>query len=292
MDVRRRQLMLAGLGLGVVTMVAPRLLSACETETFNTYGIEPAGGETDQTAMLQRAIDAAAHSSTTLFIPAGIYSTRRLSLKSGTHIEGVPGRTILRYRGGDAILNVAQAGNVRLTGLVLDGGNQPLGAGALFAVRDATDLDISGCRFIASSGDGIVLHRASGRITACEIVHIGKTGLASEDSGNLTIAGNLIDEAATGLSITGFKPGAGPVVVQDNVIKDLFLRKTIHLSGTGIAVAGDSVIRGNAIEGAPAYGILIVDDRQRVRVAGNSIRNAYIDIASINGPLSRPGGEA
>lgn len=285
--------MLAGLGLGIASMGASRLLGARQTEALSTYGIVPGDGEIDQTAMLQRAADAAAQSDTPLSLPAGIYSTRRLTLKSGTHIEGVPGRTILRYRGGGAILNVAQAGNVRLSGLVLDGGNQPLGdGGALLAARDAKDLDISGCRFIASSGDGIVLHRASGRIAGCEIAHIGKTGLVSEDSGNLTIAGNLIDEAATGLSLTGFKPGAEPVVVQDNVIKDLFLRKTIHLSGTGIAVAGDSVIRGNVIDGAPAYGIRIAGDRQHVRVTGNSIRNAFIDIASINEPLFRSGGEA
>jgi polygalacturonase len=118
MDVRRRQLMLAGLGLGVVTMVAPRLLSAHATEPFDTFGIEPGGGETDQTAMLQRAIDTAAHSDTPLFLPAGIYSTRRLTLKSGTWIEGVPGRTIFRARGGGSIIKVESADNVRLSGLI------------------------------------------------------------------------------------------------------------------------------------------------------------------------------
>ncbi|MGV1015071.1 MAG: right-handed parallel beta-helix repeat-containing protein [Methyloceanibacter sp.] len=266
-------------------MTGPRLLSAAD-------GIEP-DGETDQTTLLQRAADEAARSGTPLFLPAGVYATGRLILKSGTHIEGVPGQTVLRYRGGGAILSVAQADTVRLSGLELDGGNLPLGdGGALLAACDARNLDIIACRFIASSEDGIVLRRASGRIAGCEVGTIGKTGLAVEDCGNLTIAGNLIEKAATGLSLTGSHPNAQPVVVQNNFIRDLFLRKTIQNSGTGIAVAGDCVVRGNLIDGAPAYGILIAGNGQRARVSGNAIRDAYIDIAMLNEPLSRSGSAA
>ena len=291
MDVRRRQLMLAGLGLGVVTMVAPRLLSARETEPFNTFGIEPGGGETDQTAMLQRAIDAAADSGTALFIPAGIYSTRRLSLKSGTHIEGVPGRTILRYRGGGSIFTVESADHVRLSGLVLDGDNQPLGTdGALLMADDISGLDINGCRFSGSGEDGVALHCVSGRIAGCTINRIGGTALSSVECRDLAIIDNRIEHAATGLSLSG-SPGDRSVMVRGNVIRDLFLRKTLPHSGVGIVADGGAVIRGNVIDGAPAYGILLGDPRM-ARVAGNSIRNAYIDIASINGPLFRPGGAA
>ena len=64
----------------------------------------PAGGDLDQTATLQLAADQAAETGTPLFLPAGVYSTSRLTLKSGTQIEGVPGRSILRYRDGGAIL--------------------------------------------------------------------------------------------------------------------------------------------------------------------------------------------
>jgi Pectate lyase superfamily protein/Periplasmic copper-binding protein (NosD) len=291
MDVRRRQLMLAGLGLGVVTMVAPRLLSARETEPFNSYGIEPGGGETDQTAMLQHAIDAAADSSTTLFIPAGIYPTRRLTLKSGTHIEGVPGRTVLRSLGDGLILRVEQAENVRLSGLVLDGDNQPLGTdGALLMADDVAKLAIRECHFLGSSEDGVALHCVSGRITGCTMSRIGGRALLSVECRDLAIMDNRIEHAAIGLSLTG-APSDRSVMAKGNVIRDLFLRKTLMHSGVGIVTDGGAIIRGNVIDGAPAYGILLGDPSMS-RVAGNSIRNAYIDIASINGPLFRPGGEA
>ena len=291
MDVRRRQLMLAGLGLGVVTMVAPRLLSARATEPFDTFGIEPGGGETDQTAMLQRAIDAAAHSGTTLVIPAGIYSTRRLTLKSGTQIEGVPGRTILRHRGGGSMLRVEQAENVHLSGLVLDGDSQWLGTdGALLVANDVSGLEIRACRFTGSSTDGVALHCVSGRIAGCAMRRIGGTALSSVECSDLAITDNAIVHAATGLWLSGATDDSSVVVI-GNVISGLFLRKTLAHSGTGIVADCGAVISGNVIDGAPAYGILIHDPRTP-HIAGNSIRNAYIDIASINEPLFRPGDEA
>jgi hypothetical protein len=101
---------------------------------------------------------------------------------------------------------------------------------------------------------------------------------------------NRIEHAAIGLSLTG-APSDRSVMAKGNVIRELFLRKTLMHSGVGIVTDGGAIIRGNVIDGAPAYGILLGDPSMS-RVAGNSIRNAYIDLASINGPLFRPGGEA
>ncbi|MEX2166167.1 MAG: right-handed parallel beta-helix repeat-containing protein [Methyloceanibacter sp.] len=284
--------MLAGLGLGIASMGAPRLLGARETDAFSTYGIVPGGGEIDQTAMLQRAADAAAQSDTPLSLPAGIYSTRRLTLKSGTRIVGVPGRTILRARGGGSIIKVKSADNVRLSGLILDGDSQWLDTdGALLVADDVSGLEIRECRLIGSSEDGIVLQCVSGHIAGCTMSRIGGTALSSIQCSDLAIMDNTIEHASTGLSLTG-APDSPSVVAKGNVIHDLFLRKMLPHSGVGIVVDCGAVIRGNVIDGAPAYGIRIAGDRQHVRVTGNSIRNAFIDIVSINESLFRSGGEA
>ena len=121
MGVGRRQVLFGGFGIGIAVVAAgPRLAAARdEAETrsgFSTYGIVPAGGEIHQTATLQLAADEAAESGTPLFLPAGVYSTGRLSLKSGTQIEGVPGRSILRYRQGGAIIGLDGVENVTLAG--------------------------------------------------------------------------------------------------------------------------------------------------------------------------------
>ena len=130
---------------------------------FSTYGVVPAGGEIDQTATLQLAADQAAETGTPLFLPAGVYSTSRLALKSGTQIEGVPGRSILRYRDGGALLSLEGVENVRLAGLVLDGDAKPLGdGGALLAATEAKHLDLAGCRFVGSTENGVALAQSVG----------------------------------------------------------------------------------------------------------------------------------
>ena len=164
MGVGRRQMLLGGLGLGLAAAAVPRRGSAQdETDLLqanSTYGIVPGGDELDQTATLQLAADEAAQTGTPLFLPAGVYSTSLLTLKSGTQIEGVPGRSLLRYRDGGAILSVEQAENVRLTGLVLDGNATPLGEhGSLLAATETKHLDIADCRFVGSAENGVVLRK-------------------------------------------------------------------------------------------------------------------------------------
>ena len=179
MGVGRRELLIGTLGFGVAAAAGPRAADAGDAadnpQGFSTYGILPGGGDLDQTATLQLAADRAAETGTPLFLPAGIYSTSRLTLKSGTQIEGVPGLSILRYRDGDTILSMTQAENIRLAGLVLDGDAKPLpDDGSLLAATETKHLDIANCRFIGSTGDGAVFRKVSGWIKDCEIGDIRK----------------------------------------------------------------------------------------------------------------------
>ncbi|HYH69861.1 MAG TPA: TIGR03808 family TAT-translocated repetitive protein [Methyloceanibacter sp.] len=390
MTIGRRDLMLAGLGAGLAVAAGPRVAVA-ESEgnptAFSTHGIVPGGGETDQTATLQAAANAAAEGGTPLFLPGGIYATDRLELKSGTQIHGVSGRTILRYRNGGAIVSIADAENVGLTGLTLDGGEESLGEdGALLSAIGVKHLRLRDCRFSRSSGGGVLLRRASGTIEQCEIGNIRGAGLFSEDASGLEVSGNhvhdcgdngiqiwrsepgedgslvtgnriekiaaesggsgqngngvnvfragsvlvsgnritdcaftavranssancqiignscarlgevalyaeftfegviiannLVDKAAMGISVTNFKQGGRLAVVQGNLLRNLFLRKDVDSRGIGIAVEADSVVSGNVIENAAAYGIVVGwgSYLRDVSVTDNLIRNAHIGI--------------
>ena len=390
MMLGRREVMLAGLGAGLTAAVGPRSATAQDdgpAQAFSTYGVVPADGTINQTATLQEAVDAAARTGTPLFLPAGTYSTARLTLKSGTHIHGVPGLTILRYASGGAILETEGTDNVRLNGLVLDGSGVALGeSGALLKATEATHFSVSDCRFTGSSEDGVALRKVSGRVTDCEIGDIAKGALFSEDAAGLeishnhvhdcgdngiliwrseagedgtlvngnrierigaksggsgengnginvfragsvlvtqnriadcafsaircnagsncqmvsnscarlgevalyaefsfqgaVIANNIVDTAAMGISVTNFNEGGRLAVVQGNVIRNLFLRKTGETRGIGIGVEADSVVSGNVIEGAPSYGIIVGwgDYLRDVSVTDNVIRNAHIGI--------------
>jgi uncharacterized secreted repeat protein (TIGR03808 family) len=207
MSIGRRQVLLGSLGFGVSSAAGPRLAEArqeSDPSSSFTHGIVPGGGEIDQTATLQLAADEAAEKGAPLFLPAGVYSTGRLDLKSGTQIEGRAGRSILRYRDGSAILSFDGVENVRLAGLVLDGEGKPLGDnGSLLVAKAVNHLDISDCRFVGSSEDAVVLRKAGGSIRNCEIGNIRKGGLFSEDARDWKSLTTMCTIAATTASWCG-----------------------------------------------------------------------------------------
>jgi len=254
MAVGRRELMLAGLGVGLAAAAGPEVANARKAgapEAFSTYGVVPAGGAVDQTATLQEAADVAASSGTPLYLPAGTYATGRLTLKSGTHIHGVPGLTILRYANGGAILGVEGTDNVRLTGLVLDGANAPLGAdGALIVAADSTHFDLSDCRVTGSTEDGVVLRQVAGRIADCEISGIRKAALFSEDAKGLQIAHNHVHDCGdNGILIWRSEVGEDGTIVTANRIERI------------AAKSGGSGQNGNGVNVFRAGGVLVNANR-------------------------------
>ena len=308
MAIGRRDVMLGALGLGITLVAGPRLLAAGETEVpprFSTYGLAP-GGAIDHIAMLQAALDATARSGTPLFLPPGVYSTSRLELKSGTHFLGVPGKSILRYRGGGTILSIDHARDIRIEGLALDGGGHALGQdGSLLGAMEVERLEVSNCRFIGSSGDGLLLRRVSGRVTDCDIGDIRKAAIFSENArrlaisrnsihdcgdkgilvwgsepGETIVAKNIVERAATGITVTKFYRGGQRAVVRGNFVRNLFFRKCIQSSGNGISVEADAVVSGNVVENAPGFGILVgwIGHLRELTVTNNLIRNAHIGI--------------
>ena len=256
MRLSRRDMILSGLGLGVAFAAGPRLARA-NWAGPSTFGVAPAGGTVDQTSMLQDAIDAAAASGTPLFLPPGIYSTRRLELRSGTHLTGMPGKSILRSRDGGGLIGVEQAEDIRLDGIVLDGGGRDMGIeGALFAATMVKRLQLSSCRFLRSGSGAILVSRSE----------------------NVIIAGNMIDRAATGIAVTNGTTACKPVRIKGNLVRNLFFRKTALFHGNGITVEADAIVTGNVVENAPGFGILVGRDVRDVSIAKNDIRNAHIGI--------------
>ena len=123
---------------------------------------------------------------TPLFLPAGIYSTSRLTLKSGTQIEGVPGRSILRYRDGGAHSQPrgrreCAAGRPRARRR-----RQTARRRRRAARRDRGEASRSRrVPLRQQRREWRVLRKVSGWIKDCEIGDIGKAGLFSEDAAGL-----------------------------------------------------------------------------------------------------------
>jgi uncharacterized secreted repeat protein (TIGR03808 family) len=104
------------------------------------------------------------------------------------------------------------------------------------------------------------------------------------------IANNLVDGAASGISVTNFNEGGRLAVVQGNLVRNLFRREAepIDKRGVGISVEADAVVTGNVIEGAPTAGIIAGWERymRDISITGNLVRTAGVGILVTSDPAA------
>ncbi len=134
---------------------------------------------------------------------------------------------------------------------------------------------ITDCAFSAIRGNAASNFQVIGNSCA----RLGEVAIYAEFGfEGAMIVNNLIDRAASGISITNFNEGGRMAVAQGNLIRNLFLRKGKR--GVGIGVEADAMVSGNLIEGAPGGGIMIGWGKylRDVNVTGNLIREARVGI--------------
>src|SRR6185312_11329046 len=276
MRVGRRQVLLSGFGLGFAAAAGPRMAYAADASELqqhvSTYGIVPADG-VDQTASLQQAADAAARSGLPFFLPPGSYATSKLELKSGTQIQGVPGRSVLRYTGGGRLISIGDAADIRLTGLTLAGEATAIDGGALLVAEQVKGLVISDCRILGSAADGMVLRKVSGTIKDCEIGDIRKAGLVSEDAAGLEIAHNHVRDCGdNGILVWRSLAAEDSSIVTSNRIERIAAKSGgSGQNGNAIVVyrAGSVLLSGNRIEDC-AYSGIRDNSGSNCQIIGNS----------------------
>ncbi len=118
---------------------------------------------------------------------------------------------------------------------------------------------------------------------------MGEVAIYSEfEFQGAVIANNIIDTAATGISVTNFQEGGRLSVIQGNLIRNLFRREheKEDKRGEGIGVEADAVVSGNTIENAPSVGIQIGwgPFMRDVAATGNVIRRARVGISVTSSP--------
>ena len=159
-------------------------------------------------------------------------------------------------------------------------------------------------------GNGINVFRAHGvivannRITDCAFTAIransssniqivgnncrtcGEVGIYSEFAfQGAMIANNIIDGAASGISVANFNEGGRIAVVSNNIVRNLSGVGPYPPEppgfGTGISIEADATVTGNVIEGAPLYGMALGwgPYLRDVAATGNVIRGAPVGIA-------------
>ncbi|HEX4007068.1 MAG TPA: glycosyl hydrolase family 28-related protein [Acidobacteriaceae bacterium] len=188
-------------------------------------------GHTDDTAALQRALDAAAEKSGGVFLPPGVYLTRELHVRPGIALIGIPawnysgpGGTTLRLAGPDApgLLNLSDARGSTIDGIALDGRNLGQNVHGIFTTRtaygphedgfriersqiahftgDGVHLDhawcfsVRHCESISNRGDGLSLRGWDGFILDNWLSGNGRAGFAARDeNASVTFTANRIE---------------------------------------------------------------------------------------------------
>lgn len=134
---------------------------------------------------------------------------------------------------------------------------------------------ITDCVFSAIRGNAA----SNFLVTGNSCTRLGEVAIYAEFGFEGTvIANNIVDKAATGISITNFNEGGRMAVVQGNLIRNLFLRGKER--GVGIAVEADAMVSGNVVEGAPGGGIMVGWGKylRDANVTGNLVREARVGI--------------
>lgn len=99
------------------------------------------------------------------------------------------------------------------------------------------------------------------------------------------IANNLVEGAATGISVANFNEGGRIATVSGNVIRNLYPKSPAGTppdndAGVGIYVEADTAVSGNVIENAPGFGIIAGWGKylRDVAITGNIVRKAFVGI--------------
>jgi uncharacterized secreted repeat protein (TIGR03808 family) len=148
----------------------------------------------------------------------------------------------------------------------------------------AANVIVSGNRITDCAYSAVRGNAASNiQILANNAQRIGEVALYAEFGfEGAIIANNLVDGAATGISVTNFNEGGRLAVVEGNLIRNLHRREhePVDKRGEGISIEADTLVSGNVIENAPTCGIMVGWGRymRNALVTQNLIRDAATGI--------------
>jgi uncharacterized secreted repeat protein (TIGR03808 family) len=173
--------------------------------------------------------------------------------------------------------------NNRIARIRADGGGSGENGNGVSVFRAGgvlvTGNRIADCAYSAVRGNAA----ANIQMIANACARLGEVALYAEFGfEGALIANNLVDAAATGVSVTNFNEGGRLAIVQGNILRNLFRREEEpeDKRGEGITVEADTIVTGNVIENAPTAGLVIGWGRyvREVVATGNLIRKARVGI--------------
>jgi hypothetical protein len=283
--VRRDFLKSFGMGAALITVpfkLSPQdgkiSLAAGENGLINILDFGAKGdGSTDNTAAIQKAVDAAARTGATILIPAGTFLTSTLKMHPHVGMLGYPtwsyrdfGGSILRLndRNAKCLIDITGAYGSVISGLCLDGAG--LGIDIHGVLVDKPDYGnqedtplIERCRISHFSGDAVRLSRIwCFRVRSCMLSHCGGNGLYVRGWD-----GFIMDNWFSG------NKGIGFAALEENASNTLTGNRIEWNQGGGIVIrGGDNYnITGNYIDRSGGPAICLLNDTTDIAITGNMI---------------------
>ncbi len=274
MEINRRRLLTGSL-TGAAALATPAFaapLSALGLDAAH-FGVR-AGAPGDQSRALQRAIDQAAQGRVPLMLAPGVYRAGGLTLPAGASLAGIRGATRLILTQGPSLLSAEHVDTITLSGLMLDGGGQPLPAGrALVHFDDAKAIRIADCHVTGAGGNAMTLQRCDGDVTRNTIAGAADNALFCNDSRGLIIVANIIAKSGNGgIRLWQSDKRRDGSLIADNTIEDTQARAGgSGENGNAINIyrAADVIVRGNHIRNA-AFSAIRGNAASNIQIAGNS----------------------
>lgn len=237
------------------------------------HGVTPGGGQTTRRNLERLLADAAARNMP-VYLPPGDYPISSLNLPDGTRLIGIAGATRLVHSGGGALLRAESARRIELSGLILDGADQPPGGdeAAVAFFRSVADLVIENCEVANAGRTGLHLEACGGRISRNRISRIVEYGLYAVNSTNLSVTENTVSDCGNGgILIHRWEKGTDGTIVSGNRIS----RTGAGNGGTGqygnainLYRANDVIVSGNHISDS-AFSAIRANSASNAMISGN-----------------------
>lgn len=273
MDTARRRLMTVGLGAGL-TATAGQALAGRQTHSadLNLYGnwVDlPVNTTADLSDKLQKIIDEHAANGVPVLLPPGQLRVANLKLRSGTHLVGANGLTILAYAGGDTFVTASTANDIELRGITFDGNNLAIDARrttGLLAFNNCRNVVLHSCAVKNSLLNGVALDNSSGRLVENLICNMGEAAIFANDSQGLDIVHNeILDCRNNGIQIWRTRSGHDGSTVRANRIHKIAASN----GGSGQYGNGINVFRADDVSASDNH----IEDCAYSAIRGNAASN-------------------
>jgi uncharacterized secreted repeat protein (TIGR03808 family) len=282
-DIGRRRWLLGAAALATTAPVAAFAKAAPAKPTplllASDFGLVP-GTDIDQSAILQKAIDAAAERGVPLFIAGGNYRVGNIQLGFRTTVIGQDGATTFFAIGAEPIFSATEVTDVTVRSIGFDG----VGSGAsdrhggLLAFKKCSNLMLAAVSVSGSPGNGIYLDGCSGALSGCRIDKAGAAGIFAINSHELTIGQSQVTNCGNG-GILVWQDQSGPdgtIVTGNHIARIAAEDGGTGENGNGINIfRADNVIVTDNVISDCAFSAVRANSTRDVAIRGNTCRNLH-----------------